>query len=273
MDMPINPFKRAIKAGRQQIGLWSSLSSHLTVEILAGSGLRLAADRHRALAERLPMVFSQLQAADGGTRTHRAAAVVRPGHDQALAGHRHVHLPDPVHADGGEAHERRRGDALPAGGRRGFASASRATSSAVKDYFTSNEETLRDRADRDPRGARQSRSDRHRSRASTACSSGPADLSAGMGHSASRRTRTCKAHPARSRSRRAARAGKAGASCAPDREGGAACRSDMGCLRRRGLADIGSLAAGTAKRARRQVQEAAADAKERPCRNSPQISR
>jgi 2-keto-3-deoxy-L-rhamnonate aldolase RhmA len=38
MDLPANPFKRAIKSGRQQIGLWSSLSSHLTVEVIAGSG-------------------------------------------------------------------------------------------------------------------------------------------------------------------------------------------------------------------------------------------
>ncbi len=38
MDLPANPFKHAIEAGRRQIGLWSSLSSHLTVRILAGSG-------------------------------------------------------------------------------------------------------------------------------------------------------------------------------------------------------------------------------------------
>jgi len=39
MDIPANPFKRAIKAGRQQIGLWSSLSSHITVEVIAGSAI------------------------------------------------------------------------------------------------------------------------------------------------------------------------------------------------------------------------------------------
>jgi len=38
MDLPINSFKRAIKAGRQQIGLWSSLPSHVTVEVLASNG-------------------------------------------------------------------------------------------------------------------------------------------------------------------------------------------------------------------------------------------
>ncbi len=38
MDLLQNPFKRALKAGRVQIGLWSSLSSNYSVEILAGAG-------------------------------------------------------------------------------------------------------------------------------------------------------------------------------------------------------------------------------------------
>jgi 4-hydroxy-2-oxoheptanedioate aldolase len=38
MDLPQNAFKRAIKAGKAQIGLWSSLSSHYSVEIIAGAG-------------------------------------------------------------------------------------------------------------------------------------------------------------------------------------------------------------------------------------------
>jgi len=74
MDLPANPFKHAIKAGRQQIGLWSSLSSHLTVEILAGSGYDwLLLDTEHSPNE-LPMVHSQLQAATGGT----AHPIVRP---------------------------------------------------------------------------------------------------------------------------------------------------------------------------------------------------
>jgi len=38
MDLPQNAFKRALKAGKPQIGLWSSLSSNYTVEIIAGAG-------------------------------------------------------------------------------------------------------------------------------------------------------------------------------------------------------------------------------------------
>ena len=38
MDLPRNLFKHALAAGRTQIGLWSTLSSSLTVELLAGAG-------------------------------------------------------------------------------------------------------------------------------------------------------------------------------------------------------------------------------------------
>ena len=38
MELPQNAFKRALKAGKTQIGLWSSLSSSYTVEVIAGAG-------------------------------------------------------------------------------------------------------------------------------------------------------------------------------------------------------------------------------------------
>ena len=39
MDLPRNAFKHALKAGKPQIGLWSTLSSNYTVEVIAGAGL------------------------------------------------------------------------------------------------------------------------------------------------------------------------------------------------------------------------------------------
>lgn len=67
MNIPPNNFKRAIVAGKQQIGLWSILSSHVTVEIIAGSGFDwLVLDTEHAPNE-LPMVYSQLQATTGGS--------------------------------------------------------------------------------------------------------------------------------------------------------------------------------------------------------------
>jgi len=38
MELPKNTFKAAIKAGEPQIGLWSSLSSNYSVEVIAGAG-------------------------------------------------------------------------------------------------------------------------------------------------------------------------------------------------------------------------------------------
>jgi len=63
VDVPANNFKRALKAGKPQIGLWCSLSSHFAVEVVAGSGFDwLLLDTEHSPNE-LPMVLSQLQAA------------------------------------------------------------------------------------------------------------------------------------------------------------------------------------------------------------------
>ena len=62
MQLPENRFKRALAAHEQQIGLWSSLASHISVELLAGAGFDwLLLDMEHAPNE-LPMVVSQLQA-------------------------------------------------------------------------------------------------------------------------------------------------------------------------------------------------------------------
>ena len=38
MELPRNVFKQALRAGTPQIGLWSSLSSNYSVEVIAGAG-------------------------------------------------------------------------------------------------------------------------------------------------------------------------------------------------------------------------------------------
>lgn len=74
MKLPENPFKRALAAREQQIGLWSSLASHTSVELLAGAGFDwLLLDMEHAPNE-LPMVHGQLQAM-AGFATH---PIVRP---------------------------------------------------------------------------------------------------------------------------------------------------------------------------------------------------
>ena len=63
MELPQNPFKRALKAGKPQIGLWSTLSSSYTVEVVAGAGFDwLLLDTEHSPSD-LENLLTQLQAA------------------------------------------------------------------------------------------------------------------------------------------------------------------------------------------------------------------
>ena len=63
MELPPNPFKRALAARRPQIGLWSSLSSSYTVEVIAGAGFDwLLLDTEHSPSDLID-VLGQLQAA------------------------------------------------------------------------------------------------------------------------------------------------------------------------------------------------------------------
>jgi len=65
--LPPNSFKAALAEGRPQVGLWSSLCSNITAEILAESGFDwILIDTEHAPNE-VPGVLSQLQAMRGGT--------------------------------------------------------------------------------------------------------------------------------------------------------------------------------------------------------------
>jgi 4-hydroxy-2-oxoheptanedioate aldolase len=63
MELPRNRFKHALKAGQAQIGLWSSLSSSYTVEVIAGAGFDwLLLDMEHSPND-LESLLGQLQAA------------------------------------------------------------------------------------------------------------------------------------------------------------------------------------------------------------------
>ncbi|HET7669865.1 MAG TPA: HpcH/HpaI aldolase/citrate lyase family protein [Burkholderiales bacterium] len=63
MDLPRNAFKHALKAGKAQIGLWSSLSSNYSVEVTAGAGFDwLLLDMEHSPND-LESLLAQLQAA------------------------------------------------------------------------------------------------------------------------------------------------------------------------------------------------------------------
>ena len=75
MDLPLNNFKRAIQAGRQQIGLWVALANSYSAEIVAGSGFDwLLVDGEHSPNDP-PTVLPQLQAISAYPTT---SAIVRP---------------------------------------------------------------------------------------------------------------------------------------------------------------------------------------------------
>ena len=63
MDLPQNSFKRALKSGKPQIGLWSSLSSNYTVEVIAGAGFDWILLDMEHSPNDLESTLAQLQAA------------------------------------------------------------------------------------------------------------------------------------------------------------------------------------------------------------------
>jgi 4-hydroxy-2-oxoheptanedioate aldolase len=144
MDLPVNTFKRAIKAGKQQIGLWSSLSSNVTVEVIAGSGFDWILIDTEHSPNELPMVLSQLQAATGGT----AHPVVRPAWNDTVlikrfldAGVQSFLIPYVQTEE--EARAAVAATRYPPKGVRGFASASRASRfGRVKDYYAHADEEI-----------------------------------------------------------------------------------------------------------------------------------
>jgi 4-hydroxy-2-oxoheptanedioate aldolase len=63
MNLPQNSFKRALAAGKPQIGLWSSLSSNYTVEVIAGAGFDWILLDTEHSPNDLENLLTQLQAA------------------------------------------------------------------------------------------------------------------------------------------------------------------------------------------------------------------
>jgi len=75
MDLPLNNFKRAIQAGRQQIGLWVALANSYSAEIVAGSGFDWLLIDGEHSPNDPPTVLPQLQAIAAYPTT---SAIVRP---------------------------------------------------------------------------------------------------------------------------------------------------------------------------------------------------
>jgi 4-hydroxy-2-oxoheptanedioate aldolase len=74
MDLPANPFKKAILAGRPQVGLWVSLVSAYSAELVAGAGFDWLLIDGEHSPNDVDTVMAQLQA----VAPYPVSAVVRP---------------------------------------------------------------------------------------------------------------------------------------------------------------------------------------------------
>src|SRR5215475_4820096 len=80
VEFQTNAFKRALKEGRLQIGLWSSLCSNIAAEIISDSGFDwILLDTEHSPNE-IPDLVTQLQAVQRGTAT----PIIRPAWNDAV---------------------------------------------------------------------------------------------------------------------------------------------------------------------------------------------
>ena len=131
MDLPRNSFKHAIAKGETQIGLWCSLCSPITAEIVSHSGFDwLLLDTEHSPDE-VTDVLPQLQAVGRHHLGGRAPRVERQGAGQALPRHRRADAADPVRPDPGGSRRAVEASRYPAGGVRGVTGNDRAGRSAA----------------------------------------------------------------------------------------------------------------------------------------------
>lgn len=88
MELPVNNFKRSLIAGKQQIGLWVSLASSYSAEIVAGSGFDwLLIDTEHSPNE-VDTTLLQLQA----VAPYPGSAIVRPAWNDKVLIKRHLDI-------------------------------------------------------------------------------------------------------------------------------------------------------------------------------------
>lgn len=142
--LPQNGFKRAIAAGRQQIGLWVSLTSSYAAEVVAGSGFDwLLIDTEHSPNE-VDTTLTQLQA----VAAYPATAVVRPAWNDTVLIKRHLDIGAqtllvPYVSTAEDAAKAVSATRYPGRGVRGVAGTTRAARfGRVKDYAKRVEEEL-----------------------------------------------------------------------------------------------------------------------------------
>lgn len=144
MDIPANPFKRALKAGRPQIGFWAALASPVATEVVAGAGFDWIVIDAEHGPNDVPIVLTQVHAAVGGT----AHVVVRPAWNDPVLIKRYLDIGVqtflvPYVQNGEEAARAVAATRYPPRGVRGFAAATRASAfGRIAGYHARYEEEL-----------------------------------------------------------------------------------------------------------------------------------
>jgi 4-hydroxy-2-oxoheptanedioate aldolase len=144
MENPTNQFKAAIRAGKPQIGLWGSIPSHYTAEVIAGAGFDwFLIDTEHTPAD-IENVLRQLQA----VAAYPTTPIVRvPWNDMVTIkrvldlGVQTILVPQVTTAE--EARNAVAYARYPKAGVRGAAGSTRATHfGRIKNYFTKADEQI-----------------------------------------------------------------------------------------------------------------------------------
>ncbi|HSW83993.1 MAG TPA: aldolase/citrate lyase family protein [Usitatibacter sp.] len=144
MDLPKNNFKHAIRAGRQQIGLWVSLANPYSAELVAGSGFDWLVLDGEHSPNAPTTVISQLQA----VAAYPVSAIVRPAWNDKVLIKRYLDIGAqslliPYVQNANEAAEAVAAIRYPTRGVRGVAGVTRASRfGRVADYAKRAEEEL-----------------------------------------------------------------------------------------------------------------------------------
>jgi len=184
MDLPRNEFKRAIVAGRQQVGLWVSLASPYVTECVAGSGFDwLLLDGEHSPNDPIT-ILAQLQAA----APYPVSCVVRPAWNDKVLIKRYLDVGTqslliPYVQNAAEAEAAVQAIRYPTRGVRGVASTTRSGRfGRIPDYLQRAEEELCLLVQIETREGLDNLDAIARTPGIDGVFIGPADLAAGLGH-------------------------------------------------------------------------------------------
>jgi len=184
MDLPVNQFKSAIKAGKQQIGLWVSLANAYSTEIVAGAGFDWLLIDGEHSPNDPTTVLPQLQAA----APYPVSTIVRPAWNDKVLMKRYLDIGTqsllvPYVQTEEEAQAAVAAIRFPTRGVRGVAGVTRASRfGRVTDYAIKAEEQLCLLVQIETRLGLDNLERIARTDGIDGVFIGPADLAAGLGH-------------------------------------------------------------------------------------------